>query len=208
MALPKESLWKLASRPLAVAAALLAAAAALAWGAGERQLQAQREAIDAGAQLQQAQADLTEAQDARLRLEANLRQYDALRAAGFVGVPDRVALLGALEEAARGLAGVPVRWEMAAALPVEVVNDPKNAQPLAQVSVVPMKVRADHVHEIEWLALLGRLRGSARGQMRLEGCTFQSSLLQAGARDAPAVRADCTVAWVHIVPVGPAGAAR
>lgn len=208
MAASPESFWRLASRSLVLATLLLAVAVVLVWGAGERQQQAARAAVDAGAQLQQAQAELTEAQDARLRLEANLRQYDALRASGFVGAPDRVALLGALEAAARGLAGVPVRWEMDVARPVEVVNDPKHGQPLAQVSVVPMRLQADHVHEVEWLALLGRLRQSARGQMRLDGCVFQSGLLQSGTRDAPAVRTECSLGWVHITPLAPGTPAK
>jgi hypothetical protein len=205
---PSASLLTLARRPLAVAAVLVAAAVLLAWAVDDRHTQAVRDAADALAQKEQARAELAEAQDARLRLEANLRQYEALRASGFVGVPDRVALLEALESAARDLVAVPLRWEMDAGQVVETINDPKHGQPLAQVNVVPMRLQADHVHETEWLALLARLRQSPRGQLRVEGCGFELSPLRRDLIEVAAVRAECALAWVYLTPVVPEVPAR
>jgi len=200
------SVLRLARGSLSAAVVVLALAAGLVWLADDRRDQALREAATALQQLEQARTELASVQGARARLEANLRRYEALRAGGFVGAPDRVGLLEALEQAARALPDVPLRWDLSADQPGEAFQDPASGQPLAQVQVVPMQLAADHVHETEWLDLLARLRQSARGQVRVDGCELRHNPYIAGVRELPSLRAACALDWIHIVPSAPATA--
>ena len=195
---------RLARGALLLSAVVLIAAAGLAWAAAERRDQATRIAADRVMLLEQARSELAAVQVARARLEANLRRYETLRASGFVGTPDRVGLLEALDQAARALAAVPLRWELAADLTLQSFQDPKSGNPLAQARVVPMRLAADHVHEAEWMDLLARLRQSDKGQLRIEGCDLRLHTFIAGARELPSVSADCALAWVHIAPASSA----
>lgn len=199
-----HSVLQLARGSFATAAIVLALAAGLVLLADDRREQAVRESAVALQQLEQARTELASVQGARARLEANLRRYEALRASGFVGAPDRVGLLESLEQSARTLPDVALRWELAADQPGAAFQDSASGQPLAQVQVVPMQLAADHVHEAEWLDLLARLRQSARGQARVEQCELRHNPYIAGVRELPSVRAACSVAWVYMVPVAPA----
>lgn len=198
---------KLPRRNFAFAAALVVAALALVWGTRVHESSVMRNAAEAASQKAQALSDLADSEDARKRLEANLRDYERLSAEGFVGAPDRVSLIEALELAARPLTGVALRWEFQPARIVQAVNDPKG-QHLADVSVVPMKVATEGVEEVEWLEFLRRLKSAPQGQVRVEACALDRVRIGAGLRDLPAVRAECELQWVHIVPVAPEGQAR
>lgn len=203
-AIATPSVLRLARGSLSAAGVVLALAAGLVWLADDRRDQSMREAATAQQQLEQARTELASVQGARALLEANLRRYEALRATGFVGAPDRVGLLEALEQAARALPDVPLRWDLSADQPGEAFQDPASGQPLAQVQLVPMQLAADHVHETEWLDLLARLRQSVRGQVRIEGCEWRYNPYVAGVRELPSLRAACQLAWIHMLPAAPA----
>lgn len=195
--------WRLARLPLAVAAGVLAAAIGLAYLGELRKLNAARALQTVQNQLQQSTTELADAEQARDQLEANLRQFEALRKSGFVGAPDRVGLIEALEQAARFAEGGAVRWAIDAARPLEAVTDPKTGSPVAQVLGVPMRLEADAVHEPEWLALLDKLKTAEQGKMRLLDCDWARSGVPYGAGLVPVIRAKCSTLWIHVQPPPP-----
>jgi len=194
------TLLRLARVPLLTALAALVLAGALGWLGSWRKDAALADAQAAAGQLQKARTDLAEAEDARRRLEANLRQFDALRQSGFVGVADRVGLLEGVELAARALPGAPLRWELESARSIQTVNDPTSGSAIADVNVIPMRLQSEQLHEEDWLALMAQLRQSAQGQVRVQGCDWQRGALSASQGTVPSLRAQCEFLWTHLIP--------
>lgn len=195
------TLLRLAWRPLGLAALLLAAAAALAWRVQLREETARAALVSATARQQAAAAGLAEAQDARSRLEANLRQFEQLERSGFVGMPDRVGLLESLEQAGRLFASAPLRWTLGSSEPLERLADAQTGTPVAQLGAIPMQLESDQLHEEEWLALLARLRASASGQPRVQSCSWERTSGSLGAPRAAGVRGRCELLWLHVEPL-------
>lgn len=198
------ALLRLARAPLVGAALLLALGVALVLLGRQRHEQALSEQRDTQALLQQVSAELAEAEEARDRLEANLREFERLKGAGFVGEPDRLALLEALEQAATELPGVPLRWALAQPVLVQTIHESRGAQPVAELRALPLQLEADAVHEEEWLALLARLQASPRGQARLQECDWRINPLAGARRTVNAVRARCELLWLYVMPLAAA----
>ena len=74
------SLLKLASGPLAMSGVILVAACGVAYWAQARHSDAQQVQQVAQTRLQRASAELAEAEEARVRLEANLREFETFDA--------------------------------------------------------------------------------------------------------------------------------
>ncbi|MCW5650922.1 MAG: hypothetical protein KIS62_14340 [Ramlibacter sp.] len=203
--LPPAAIWRQERlRLMAGLGAVLVAAAAGYWVQQRKDDALQRQQL-AQTQLQQATRELAEAEEARTRLEANLRQFEELKRSGFIGEPDRVGLIEALEFAARAMSGAAVRWQLNPAQSIEAITDPRAGAPVAEVREISMTLTAEDTHEQEWLALLGNLRQSARGQARVQGCDWSTAQLSGAFGRIPAVRANCEVRWIYLLaPQSPA----
>ena len=200
----RPTLVRLAWRPLGAAMALLLAAAALAWGVEWRGEAARAALATASARAEKAAAGLAEAQDARARLEANLRQFEQLKRTGFVGLPDRVGLLESLEQAGRQFASAPLRWTLGSSEPLERIDDPQAGTPVAQLSAIPMQIESDLLHEQEWLALLSRLRARTSGQPRVQSCSWERSVHALATASVAGLRGRCELLWLHVEPIAQA----
>ena len=195
-----SSIWRLAWGPLVLSAVMLAAAAALVavgvWWAGtaQRGVQASMQRLSA------AQEALRTSQDARAKLEQNLVQFVELKKGNFVGVPDRLALLEALERAAALWPKGRLQWEIGAEQTVRKLTDQTTSEAVADIRVIPMKLSAVNVHEVEWFDFLSRLREQKVGYFRVEACDLRKTSFVFRLAPVFAVNASCNLSWVYVVP--------
>ncbi len=193
------------ARWMVVAGLALFAIAAAIWILADYRKSSAVQALQiAQSNLQQVSEELTNAEEARDRLEANLSQFEQLRGSGFVGEPDRVSLIEALEQAGKVVPGGAMRWEIGPAQTIESVSDPKTGSPVAEVRGVPMRLAADSVNESEWLEMLNLMRKSTLGQVRVQGCDWRISQLSWRTAVVPAVRSRCELLWIYTQPPEPA----
>jgi hypothetical protein len=198
------SLLKLASGPLAMSGVILVAACGVAYWAQARHSDAQQVQQVAQTRLQRASAELAEAEEARVRLEANLREFETLSQSGFVGAPDRVGLIEALDQASRAVQGANLRWSIGPPRLIESVTDLKSGASVAEIQSIPMRLEADSVHEREWLDLLARLNNARKAQLRVQSCEWGASSLPYGPGTVSVMRSLCDVLWIHAQPPVPA----
>lgn len=195
-----SSIWRLALGPLVLSAMMLAAAAALVavceWWAGT----AQRDLQGSVQRLSAAQEALRTSQDARAKLEQNLVQFVELQKGNFVGVPDRLALLEALERAADLWPKGRLLWEIGAEQTVRKLTDPTTGEAVADIRVIPMKLSAVNVHEVEWFEFLSRVRQQKVGYFRIEACDLRKTSFVFRLTPVAAVSASCNLSWVYVVP--------
>lgn len=199
-----RSAWRLAARPLVLGALMCAVAAGIAGGA--RQL-AQNIAVEkskAQAALDAANQSLQNTQSDRARLEDNLQMFGKLQQSRFAAAPDRLAILEALETAARDLRKSALVWELGAQEKLKPLTDDKTGVTVAQLVRIPMKLSAVGIHEDEWLSLLARLYGGGAGHFTTDSCTYLAKTFNAGDRSAPAVDAQCNLSWLYVVVEGAA----
>jgi hypothetical protein len=198
------SLITLARGRLALAGVILALACGIAYWAQVRLSDAEQTQQVAQGSLQRASADLAQAEEARVRLEANLREFEALSQSGFVGAPDRVGLIEALDQASRAVPGGNLRWSISPPRLIESVTDLKSGASVAEIQSIPMRLEADSVHEREWLDLLARLNNARKSQLRVQSCEWGASSLPYGPGTVSVMRSLCDVLWIHAQPPVPA----
>ncbi|MCA0211963.1 MAG: hypothetical protein LCH79_02160 [Proteobacteria bacterium] len=196
----QASLWYLARGRLALAAAIVVVAGGIAYWAHARHAYAQEVQQIAQSRLQRASTELAEAEEARVRLEDNLREFESLSKSGFVGAPDRVALIEALDLASRAVPGANLRWSISPPRLIESVTDLKTGASAAEIQSIPMRLEADSVHEREWLDLLARLSAARMGQLRVQSCEWGASSLPYGPGTVSVMRSLCDVLWIHAQP--------
>ena len=197
------SLLTLARGPLALAGVILAVACGVAYWAQARHSDAKQVQQVAQTRLQRASAELAEAEEARVRLEANLREFETLSQSGFVGAPDRVGLIEALDQASRAVPGANLRWSIGPPRLIESVTDLKSGASVAEIQSIPMRLEADSVHEREWLDLLARLNNTRKSQLRVQSCEWGASSLPYGPGTVSVMRSLCDVLWIHAQPPVP-----
>ena len=193
------SLLHLARRPLLAALTMLLAAAGALGASHMHHAEALSLQQNAQADLAQAAAELAEAEQARDRLEANLREFEALQRVGFVREPDRVALLERLEASLALAPDVSLRWVMSPSLALLTDVD-ATGQPVAHRFVLPMKIEAGHMHEVEWMQLLAQLQRPEPSRMRAHGCEWKLDSHQWGGDTVKSMRGVCDLLWFYVVP--------
>lgn len=192
--------WRMASLPLVASAAMLVLAALLVaaglwWGD-----EARRGYQASAARLAASREGLRSSQDARAKLETNLARFEELTAGKFVGVPDRLALLEALERAAASWPSGRLRWEIGAQQPLRKLTDQASGSALAEVRIIPMKLSASNVHEVEWLDFIHALERQHAGYFRVQACELRKTSFTFLRAVVPAVNASCSLSWVFVVP--------
>ncbi len=197
---PARSIWQMAARPLMAGAAMCVAALAIASGANWL---AQRIALEQGkaqAALEAANLSLENTQLDRARLEENLQLFGKLKQSRFAHPPDRLAILEALESAARDLQKSALVWELGIQETLRPLNDDKTGEAVAQLARVPMKLRASTIHEEEWLRLLSRLQGSNAGYFVADNCIYERKPFVSGNSKISAVDVQCNLSWLYVLP--------
>ncbi|MHB1201072.1 MAG: hypothetical protein ACYCZ6_16255, partial [Polaromonas sp.] len=157
----------------------------------------------AQADLQAAEQALQSTQSDRARLEENLQLFDRLKQLRFVQVPDRLALLEALEAAADDLRQSTLTWELGPQETLKTLNDDQTGTPVAQLVRVPMKLSTSGVHEQEWLALLARLQRSGAGSFTTDDCVYEQKPFSKGGATVPALGVVCNLSWLYVVADAP-----
>lgn len=195
------SLLHLARRPLLAALTMLLAAAGALGASHMHHAEALSLQQNAQADLAQAAAELAEAEQARDRLEANLREFEALQRVGFVREPDRVALLERLESSLEGMRHASLRWTLEPSVLLQQMTD-ATGQPIARRALLPMRLEAAHLHEMEWLTLLKRLQAPAPSRVRTQACTWGPLPYSLGSEDIKGMSGRCELLWFYVQPEG------
>lgn len=178
---------------------MCAAAAAMAAGVSWLAQSIALEQSQAQAALNAANQSLQNTQSDRARLEENLQMFGKLKQSRFAQAPDRLAMLEALESAARELRNVTLVWELGAQEQLKALNDDKTGETVAHLVRVPMKLSASAIHEQEWMRLLARLQGSGAGYFTTDSCTYLGKTFNRGENSAPAVDVQCNLSWLYVV---------
>lgn len=193
-----RSIWRMAARPLAASALMCIAAAAMAAGANWLAQNIAREQSKAQAVLDAANLSLENTQSDRARLEENLQMFSKLKQSRFAHAPDRLAMLEALQSAARDLSRNPVAWELGAEEKLKPLNDDKSGEAVARLVRVPMKLSATGIQEDEWMILLSRLQGSQAGYFTPDECIYERKIYSRFGKFLPAVDVACSLSWLYV----------
>lgn len=165
--------------------------------AQQRLIQAQQETAMAQTQRQQALNALAEAETAKARLEANLRNFEALQSVKWVHEPDRLALLERLEQGVRGIPGGVVNWTMSPATMLAQAQD-RHGQTVATLWGIPLRLQASHLHEQEWLSLLQFLQTPPPSRIRLDGCQWSLDRTYLNAQLIDSLGGSCSLTWLYV----------
>jgi hypothetical protein len=199
-----RSVWRMAARPLVLGAVMCVIAAALAGGASWLAGSIAQEQSNAQAVLAAANQSLANTQSDRVRLEENLQMFGKLKQSRFAHTPDRLAMLEALETAARDLRKSTLVWELGAQEKVKPLNDDKTGEAVAHLVRVPMKLGVSAIHEQEWISLLARLQGGNAGYFTTDSCVYNQKVFVSAGRSVPAVDVRCELSWLYVLTEGAA----
>ena len=199
-----RSAWRMAARPLVLGALMCTVAAGIAGGASWLAENSALEKRKAQAALDAANLSLRNTQSDRARLEENLQMFGKLQQSRFVQAPDRLAMLEALETAARDLRKNTLVWELGAQEKIKPLTDDKTGVTVAQLVRVPMKLSASGIHEEEWNSMLARLYRGGAGYFTTDSCTYVAKTFNAGDKSGAAVDAQCNLSWLYVVMEGAA----
>lgn len=199
-----RSVWRMAARPLVLGAIMCTVAAALVGGASWLAQSIAQEQAKAQAVLDTANRSLESTQSDRARLEENLQMFGKLKQSRFAHTPDRLAMLEALETAARDLRKSTLVWELGAQEKVKPLNDDKTGEAVAHLVRVPMKLGVSAIHEQEWISLLARLQGGNAGYFTTDSCVYNQKVFVSAGRSVPAVDVRCELSWLYVLTEGAA----
>ncbi|MDI1274576.1 hypothetical protein [Polaromonas sp.] len=199
-----RSVWRMAARPLVLGAIMCTVAAALAGGASWLARDIALEQGRAQVALNAANQSLENTQSDRARLEENLQMFGKLKQSYFAHTPDRLAMLEALEAAARDLRKSTLVWELGAQEKLKPLSDDKTGETVAHMVRVPMKLSVSGVHEEEWLNLLARLQGGNAGYFTTDSCIYDQKTFASADRSVPAIDVHCELSWLYVVVEGAA----
>lgn len=196
---PARSIWQMAAKPLLWGALMCVLAATIAGGANWMVQRIAAEQGKAQAALDAANLSLENTQLDRARLEENLQMFGKLKRSSFAHAPDRLAMLEALESAARDLQKSDLLWELGVEERLKPLVDDKTGETVSHLVRVPMKLSINAVHEEEWNRLLLRLQGSRGGYFTTDRCTYERKTFARGAVSVPAVDVSCELSWLYVV---------
>lgn len=197
------TVMQLSIRPVGLAAMVCLLAAGGFWWATQLAKDASVEEGKAKAALVAAQLALKNTQADRQRLEDNLVLFDKLKQTSFVQAPDRLRILEALENATKALPQIAVEWELLPQEDIKPLVDDKTSAPVGTLVRVPMRIRAQAIHEEEWLNLIRRLKNGKAGYFVTGECTYDKSSLSRAQFSVPASNASCNLSWLYAVPIAP-----
>lgn len=128
--------------------------------------------------------------------------FGKLKQSHFAYTPDRLAMLEALEAAARDLPKSTLVWELGAQEKIKPLNDDKTGEAVAHLVRVPMTLSVSAIHEQEWMSLLARLQGGGAGYFTTDSCDYEKKTFAAKDGSTPAVDVKCELSWLYVVAEG------
>jgi hypothetical protein len=150
----------------------------------------------------EARQRLTQAQTERSDIDAFGRPFEQLRARGFFGAENRLAMIEAIRDIQRAHGLLPITYEFA---PQQiVVLDPTLLEPPLELHSTTILLKMGLLHEMDLVNFLRDLRG--KGNFTVKDCVLTP--LDAAGTDAQTARqsADCTLYWLSVseaLPVAP-----
>ena len=199
---PPLTALQISARPVIFAGLVCAAAAGVSFWASELAKDVAIEQSSAQTALAAAELALQNTQADRVRLEENLVLFGKLKQTAFIQQPDRLRILEALDAATKVVPLSVIEWELSPQETVKVLVDDKTSAPVGQLVRLPMRIRAEAIHEQEWLTLLGSLKNGTAGYFSTNECTYDRASLSRAQFSVPAVNASCNLAWLYVVPDG------
>ena len=199
-----RSAWHKAAKAIAFSALMCAVAIGMVVAAQWFEKDVNREQAKAQAAMSASNAALQNTQSDRTRLEDNLQLFSKLQATRFTQAPDRLRLIEAMEQATKNMQKNALEWEIKPQEKIKVLNDDKTNTPVAQLVRVRMQLRANGVHEEEWLALMNQLRDSGAGYYAIDSCVYELKPYSRAYAVVPAVNTICQLSWIYAVADGPA----
>lgn len=197
---PPRTALQISAKPAILAGLVCAAAAGFSYGASQLAKDVSLEQGKAQAALASAELALQNTQADRVRLEENLVLFDKLKQSAFVQAPDRLRILESLENATKAMPLTAVEWQLSPQETIKTLNDEKTSAPVGKLARLSMRIRAEAVHEEEWLSLLGRLKSGTAGYFLATTCTYDKTSLSKAQFAVAATNATCTLTWLYVVP--------
>jgi type II secretory pathway pseudopilin PulG len=192
----------MAQKHLLIAGVMIAIAAALVFGASWLTKDQAQKQISAKEALNVANASLQNTQSDRTRLEENLQRFVELKKSRFTKLPDRLALLEAIETAGKALPTSTLEWELGAQVKVMALNDELTGTAVAQLLRIPMKLSVSGIHEEEWFAFLAQLPNADAGYFLTDSCIYDRKAYSRASAVVPSLGAVCNLSWLYVVPEG------
>ncbi len=170
---------------------------------GHMLLQQARPATDAARQKQSATRDrLVQAETERIEIRDFQPKFEQLRARGFVGPENRLALLESISAIQRERKLLPVTFELA---PQQIVAlDPTQLEAPLELHASTLTVHLGLLHEMDLVNFLADLK--TRGFFSVKDCQLVAQDVVQGAAPTARVTADCTLFWLTVdaaAPVAP-----
>ncbi len=153
-----------------------------------------------------AQERLTQAETERQEIKDFGRTFEQLRARGFFGPENRLAMVEAISASQRARALLPMTYEFA---PQQVVAiDPALLAAPLELHASAVTLDMNLLHEMDLVNFLRDLRGA--GLYTVKECVLTSLNATEGDARTPRLAAQCTLFWLTVgeaaVPPAPAGA--
>lgn len=157
-------------------------------------LQAQPDTAAAQARQLAAHERLTQAEIERIEIRDFQPKFEQLRARGFVGAENRLAMLEAIQAIQKSRALKPVTFSFA---PQQVVAvDPSLLEPPLELHATSVHLQMDMLHEMDLVNFLSDLKG--RGFFSTKACLVAALPDVAPGSQAAHLSADCTLYWMSV----------
>lgn len=154
--------------------------------------------IPGTAAAQQKQIDasnrLTQAQTERIEIRDFLPKFEQLRARGFFGPENRLAMLEAIQAIQKSRQLLPVTFDFS---PQQIVAiDPALLAPPLELHASAAHLHMEMLHEMDLVNFFDDLK--ARGFFAVKECALTALEVAPSVVAAPRVDADCTLYWLTV----------
>lgn len=172
---------------LLVSGALVTAGRLVLAKVGPDTAAAQARQISARDRLAQGQMERIDIRDFQPR-------FEQLKARGFVGVENRLAMVEAIQAIQKKHRMMPITFSL---LPQKlVVLEPTHLEAPLELHASGMQLRLDLVHEMDLLTFFSELK--ARGFFTVKECSIASLGRQPAEHTGPRLTAECSLFWLSV----------
>jgi hypothetical protein len=141
---------------------------------------------------------LTQAEIERIEIRDFQPRFEQLRARGFVGPENRLAMLEAIQAIQKSRALMPVTFSFA---PQQIVAiDPALLAPPLELHATSVRLQMDMLHEMDLVNFLSDLK--SRGFFSTKACLVVALPDVAPGSQAAHLNADCTLYWMSVGDTG------
>lgn len=185
---------------LALLAALLLAAAGIAYGAVRLLKGAEQEHRQTKAQLADVEGRLARARDEEREILSKISRYRELVARGIIGPEDRLSWTERIGQTKAARQLFDVQYELSPQHPLDPRLLPGGITAGGhQFMASTMRLQLQLLHEDDLLDFLADLRAEVQAILLVRGCNLERMTPPPGSRGIQAqLKADCTIDWVTL----------